>query len=211
MAAHIARDRASRTRRRLDLLAQRAKSVGEGGRARTADIAARVRAVAANAGDGEATPAPLDDLGKEWHRIDDIRWPGKSFANVDHVLVGPAGVFVVDNQAGRRGLDTATLLAADDPATRELIHGVSTAAHAVGSLLGMTRRRPVAVLCFSRGDIDGSVGDVLTCTCDTLVQRLSTLPRLHDAAQVRALADTARERLLPATGRLGAVPAQRIR
>lgn len=50
------------------------------------------------------TAAVLDRLpGEEWTVIHDVRWPGRRFANVDHVVIGPSGVFVVDskNWSGR--------------------------------------------------------------------------------------------------------------
>ena len=34
-----------------------------------------------------------------WFTLHDARWPGKRFANIDHVVVGPGGVFVIDSKA----------------------------------------------------------------------------------------------------------------
>lgn len=47
-----------------------------------------------------AAVAPLAEAG--WHALHDIRWPGRQRANIDHVLIGPGGVVVVDakNWAG---------------------------------------------------------------------------------------------------------------
>ena len=48
--------------------------------------------------DGErATAAALDALPKDtWTVFHDVRWPGRKFANIDHVAVGPSGIFVID-------------------------------------------------------------------------------------------------------------------
>src|SRR6476469_10354007 len=34
-----------------------------------------------------------------WFVLHDVRWPGKRFANIDHVVIGPGGVFVIDSKA----------------------------------------------------------------------------------------------------------------
>ena len=48
--------------------------------------------------DGEhVTAAVLDALPSEtWTVFYDVRWPGRKYANVDHVAVGPSGIFVID-------------------------------------------------------------------------------------------------------------------
>src|SRR3954471_8847797 len=34
-----------------------------------------------------------------WFVLHDVRWPGKRFANIDHVVIGPGGGFVIDSKA----------------------------------------------------------------------------------------------------------------
>ena len=36
-----------------------------------------------------------------WHVLADRRWPGTRRANIDVILVGPAGVFVIDVKTWR--------------------------------------------------------------------------------------------------------------
>ena len=50
--------------------------------------------------DGEqATAAALDALPKDtWTVFHDVHWPGRKYANVDHVAVGPSGIFVIDSK-----------------------------------------------------------------------------------------------------------------
>src|SRR3954452_1114585 len=48
----------------------------------------------------EATADILGALSAEgWRVFHDVRWPGRAQANIDHVLVGPGGVFVIDTKA----------------------------------------------------------------------------------------------------------------
>ena len=54
--------------------------------------------------DGEAATAQvLQTLPPGWVVLHDLRWPGRRFANIDHVVIGPPGVFVIDskNWSGR--------------------------------------------------------------------------------------------------------------
>ncbi len=30
--------------------------------------------------------------------LHDVHWPGRQFANIDHIVVGPSGVFVIDSK-----------------------------------------------------------------------------------------------------------------
>src|SRR5687768_5763316 len=34
----------------------------------------------------------------QWSVIHDVRWPGRERANIDHVAIGPCGVFVIDSK-----------------------------------------------------------------------------------------------------------------
>src|SRR6185312_6358216 len=57
---------------------------------------------------------PLEDRG--WRVLHDRRWPGSTRANVDHVVVGPPGVMVVDTKhwAGPVELRNGRLCACED-------------------------------------------------------------------------------------------------
>jgi hypothetical protein len=154
----------------------------------------------------------LAGLGSGWERIDDIKWPGYEFANVDHVVVGPAGVFVIDVQHGEGvfDLDHATVLRRDARSPKPAVEDVVSAAHAVGSLLGMVHRRPMAVLCLvDESGVEKTVGDALICSADRLPARLQAMAPILDGAQVRDLTDKLRKDLVLVTGRLASIPAQR--
>ena len=48
---------------------------------------------------GEATGRALAGLdGSEWTVLHDVRWPGRKKAKLEHVVIGPGGVFVVDTK-----------------------------------------------------------------------------------------------------------------
>ena len=60
-----------------------------------------------------ATAAQLDSLRQHgWAVFHDVRWPGRPKANIDHVAVGPGGVFVIDskNWSGRIAVKDSVLL-----------------------------------------------------------------------------------------------------
>jgi hypothetical protein len=154
----------------------------------------------------------LAELGSGWERIDDIKWPGYEFANVDHVLVGPAGVFVIDLQYGKGvfDLDHTKALRRDARSPKPAVEDVVSAAHAVGSLLGMVHRRPMAVLCLvDETGIETTVGDALIVSLDKLASRLKAMAPILDEGQVADLTEKLRKDLVRVTGRLAAIPQQR--
>lgn len=191
MASPTAGERAVAPRHRIKELARLAGRRGRG---------VDARAIASEA---------LDALGPGWHRFDDIRWPGRGFADVDHVLVGPPGVFVIDDRAW--AADVSLERADKGSGQTSVIDGLEMAAHAVGSLLGMTRNRPTPVLCFVGGmPVDTRVGSVVVTSTANIVGYLNALPTTTERAQVRVLEGLLRQRLIPATG-LGGIPQQRTR
>ena len=45
------------------------------------------------------TAAVLAELATEgWQVLHDVHWPGRPFENIDHIVVGPAGVLVIDSK-----------------------------------------------------------------------------------------------------------------
>lgn len=61
---------------------------------------ARVADMYERGADGEsATALALDTLQTHgWKTFHDVRWPGRQRANIDHIAVGPGGVFVIDSK-----------------------------------------------------------------------------------------------------------------
>src|SRR4051812_26627026 len=51
------------------------------------------------AGGGAGTAAALRGLEQQgWTTFHDVRWPGRPRANIDHIVIGPGGVFVIDSK-----------------------------------------------------------------------------------------------------------------
>jgi nuclease-like protein len=198
MAGLTTQDVAAKARQRLAQLTQRGSARGST-RENT---------------EGKESPImdSLTGLGDGWQHIDDIKWPGYEFANVDHVLVGPAGVFVIDVQSGKGvfDLDHAQALRRDSRSPKPAVDDVVSAAHAVGSLLGMVHRRPMAVLCLvDETGIETTVGDALICSIDKLPARLNAMTPILDEEQVADMTEKLRKDLVLVTGRLAAIPGQR--
>ena len=113
------------------------------------------RSWAAGAEGERLVGARLDALRDSgWVVAHDVHWPGRPKANLDHVLVGPGGVAVVDtkNWSGEVRVRDGVLRCAGYRKDREVTSALSQAA-AVGALLE-PRHRPyaVAVLCLVQHD-----------------------------------------------------------
>ena len=81
----------------------------------------------------------------------DVRWPGRPRANIDHIAVGPGGVFVIDskNWAGSIAVRDGVLL--QNGRRREsTVAGAGEAALAITGLLG--NLPATGVLCFVRDE-----------------------------------------------------------
>jgi hypothetical protein len=80
MAGESAREVAQRARDKSERLARYAEAWEKGA-------------------DGESqTAAALARLGPEWTAWHDLKWPGRRFANIDHLAIGPSGIFVIDSK-----------------------------------------------------------------------------------------------------------------
>ena len=106
--------------------------------------------------------------------------------NIDHVAVGPGGVFVIDskNWSGRIAVKDSVLLQ-NGHRREQAVIGAAEAALALTQLLGQV---PVTgVLCFVRDEpINGWARDVMVCSTSTLSSILiSRPPTLHPAAVQR--------------------------
>jgi hypothetical protein len=112
----------------------------------------------------ESTTRALLALSSDWTVLDDVVWPGRTPADIDHVVVGPGGVFVViSGQSGKvaaaAGRSAATVLAR-------------------GARL---RRSIVSVIVCSDQPHPANLGaDVLSCTPDEIVSLLLGRPRVLD-------------------------------
>lgn len=137
----------------------------------------------------EATAAALELLPTDgWKVFHDIAWPGRVYANVDHIVIGPGGVFVIDSQSWSGGIGvTGDVLCQDGRSREKAVTEAADAGLAVAELLrGVDVRDVHPVLCFVRdADLAGPAGNVMVCSTANLVQLIATRPTVLSRVAVR--------------------------
>lgn len=137
----------------------------------------------------EATGAILDTLRYAgWAVFHDVRWPGRQRANIDHVVVGPPGVFVIDAKNWTGSVDVRdqslwhngrrrdkTVAAAGDAALTVASHVGPEACAATRSVLCFVRDEPLTGWCY----------DVMVCSTANLRELLLTRPAVLTPDQAR--------------------------
>jgi hypothetical protein len=130
--------------------------------------------------DGEqATADALKALPAGWTVFHDVRWPGRRYANVDHVVVGPGGVFVVDSKNWSGAIVVRDDVLRQNGRQREsTVVGAAESAIAVHSIVPVVMPQHVmAVLCFVRDEpLSGWARDVMVCSTANVVDLLLTRP-----------------------------------
>ena len=146
---------------------------------------------ARGAGVESRTGAVLTGLPRaSWTVLHDVRRPGQERADVDHVLIGPPGVFVIDTESGVSNVGLADGPQRPDDDSRE-----RTASAAVGAALAVARLVPHLdpadvhpVLCLTgHGQPAGNAGDVALATTSTLIDLVTRAPVRLDPETVRAV------------------------
>ena len=120
-----------------------------------------------------------------WH---DVWWPGRQRANIDHVVVGPPGVHVIDskNWSGQVIVKDGVLRQNGYSREKE-VAGAAEAAIAVLQLVPDVPVQPV--LCLVWDDpVEGWVRDVMLCSTGNLDAMVETRPPALTPEQVRATA-----------------------
>ncbi len=166
-AGESARQEARRARERAEHLARRAEMFEKGaeGESRTGEV--------------------LQGLGAEWTVLHDHRWPGRRFANIDHVVVGPGGIFVIDSKNWSGDVRVGGQVLRQNGRSREkAVASAADAALAVSEIAGPHAHTVRPVICFARDeDISGWARDVMVCSTSNLVPMLRSRPRILEAAQ----------------------------
>ena len=168
MAGESAREVARRAREKAERLNRRAELFEQGA-------------------EGEAATARvLEGLPSGWTSLHDVRWPGRRLANVDHVVVGPGGIFVIDSKNWTGRVSTAGGVLRQNARSREkAVAGGADASLAVAELAGPYATFVSAVICFAgRADLSGWCRDVMICGTDNLLQMLITRPVVLAPEQV---------------------------
>lgn len=137
----------------------------------------------------EATARALTALpSARWSVLHDVRWPGRRLANIDHVVIGPGGVFVIDSKAwsGDVVVDNGVLRQNGYQRERAVASAADAALAVADAVWGLDANLTHPVLCFV-GDqqVEGWAREVMLCTPSNLVRMLTTRPEVLDAATVR--------------------------
>ncbi|RAX46155.1 NERD domain-containing protein [Arthrobacter sp. AQ5-06] len=126
-----------------------------------------------------------------WYLLNDVHWPGRPKANLDHVLVGPGGVVVVDakNWTGEVRVSAGVLWQGRFARTQS-VDGALAQCAAVASVLAPPHRRFVRPLICLAGqpELFGITNsDVAVAGADRVVAAVLALPAVLDQQTVVGL------------------------
>jgi hypothetical protein len=126
-----------------------------------------------------------------WFLLHDVHWPGRPKANLDHVLVGPGGVVVVDakNWTGEVRVSGGVLWQGRFARTQS-VEGALAQCAAIASVLAPPHRRFVRPLICLAGQPDVFAitnADVAVAGADRVVEAVLALPPVLDHQTVVGL------------------------
>ena len=126
-----------------------------------------------------------------WYMLHDVHWPGRPKANLDHVLVGPGGVVVVDSKNWTGEVRVASgVLWQGRYARTQAVEGALAQCAAVASVLPPPHRRLVRpLICMSaQPDLFGvTASDVAVAGSQRVVEAIAALPAVLDQQTVVGL------------------------
>ncbi len=135
-----------------------------------------------------ATAAVLASLSPDWLSLHAVRWPRFSDATIDHITVGPGGVFVITSQswAGRASL-AAGILKAPGHARASGAEAAAMAARQIASIVpAYVNVHTWAAVCFSRDEpLAGRLGNTFVCSTQTLPSMLGGRDVVLSPAEVQ--------------------------
>jgi hypothetical protein len=149
----------------------------------------------------EVTTAALSALGDDWCVMTGVGWPSRDEASIDHVVVGPGGVFVIDSRhwSGRLEMREDGLRQ-NGRLRNDATSATTSAALAVSDVLDLDVDAVYPVLCLVREDnLSGWAGDVFVTTPQDLAGELTTCPPVLGPDEVARLRGLATVELAPAT------------
>jgi hypothetical protein len=172
--SRLAAERIARLKRRLDHPERAAEPWGAGteGERLTANRL------------GELTP-------QGWFLLHDVHWPGRPLASLDHVLVGPGGVVVVDAKTWSGNVEVRDGVLRQNAYSRNpAVEGALGQAAAVAALLDAPHRHLVrSIICLTGqpdfADVTGS--GVAVLGINHVVARVAALPAVLDPPTVVGL------------------------
>ena len=149
---------------------------------------------------GRSAGAALDALSHDrWRVLNDVPWPGRRPATIDHVVVGRAGVFVVDVRSWPGEVRVRDGVLRQDRYSRQgAVTQVAEAARVVGSGVRSARCPVQGVLCLERDEAIVIESDgVLVCSTASLADVLESRPAVLADLQVERIATDLSGRGLP--------------
>lgn len=191
MAGESARDEARASRERAERLLANAEKWerGAAGEARTAEV--------------------LGGLGQEWVVWHDLTWPGRRYANLDHLVIGPTGIFVIDSKNWSGSITVRDGVLRQNGYRREQeVAACGEAALAVGALMPEFMAVCEPVICFVRHEkVHVTARGVVLTSSTTLVEVLVARPRVLNDFQIAQIASTLRALM---TTKAPAIPSPRV-
>jgi hypothetical protein len=143
------------------------------------------------------TANALKALPESWVVLHDVRWPGRPFASIDHIAVGPSGVFVIGSKRWTGQVQVAGDGLRHDGRRRE--REVLSAREAAAAVSRRLPHLPTAwvtpVLCMVSRDVDGWVGPVAVCHKSSIVELLTSLPTVLSPEVVHSVENDLRLQL----------------
>jgi hypothetical protein len=172
--SRLAAERVARLKRQLDQ-AERTTTAWDAGAAGGREVADKL---------SELVP-------RGWYVLHDVHWPGRPKANLDHVLVGPGGVVVVDakNWTGEVKVSSGVLWQGRYART-QAVEGALAQCAAVASVLAPPHRRMVRpLICMAaQPDLFGVTNsDVAVVGTQRVVGAIEALPPVLDQQAVVGL------------------------
>jgi len=147
--------------------------------------------------------------GLDWRVFHDVHWPGRRYANIDHVVVGPGGVFVIDSKAWSGDVAVVDGMLRQNGHRRERhVLAAMDAALAVAELVpGLDATMVKPVLCFDREEpVFGWSHEVMVCSTVNVATLLTSRPTVLDGPTLRATAEALAQSLKAATDPIAPVP-----
>jgi hypothetical protein len=133
------------------------------------------------------TGSVLNALPPEWTVLHARHWPGRSYDVIDHLAIGPNGIFVIDS-VGWSGEVTSTpdVLEVNGRTRLTALQGAQDSAREVALLLSPEVREHVfPVICLSREEqVTGWVKAVRICSTTTVNDLIESRPPVLTAEQV---------------------------
>lgn len=165
-----------------------AREVARRQRAKAEQLLRSAEAFERGAEGEEATARALAALpANHWRVLHDVRWPGRRYANIDHVIVGPTGIFVIDSKhwSGSVEVRDQVLLQNGRRREKEVAAAADSALAVASSIPGLSPYLVTPVLCFVRDElIAGWARDVMVCSTSNIQAMLESRPPVFAQPEV---------------------------